>query len=280
MTLAQAALLFCVQLAFGSLVTFALNDRRAIGPKYFKLAGWVVVALLLLAGTLVWPLALDDAALSARTRALCWTLAAAAAATLLFSSVAGWGAPRLETACLAIALLAGGATVVLAGIHAGPAVDARGLVLLLVVLSGLLSALVVGFVTWGMILGHWYLVASDLDIRHLRDIVRPLPWLFAAKAAVSLIALWLLWERFLGPGVTSTSELLARSPERVMDVVNLWARIPVGLLIPAVMAWMTLVTVRMRKTQPATGILYAMCGLVYLGEFLGTMVEAGTGVPL
>ena len=280
MTLSQASLLFCVQLAFGSLVTFALNDRRALGPKYFKFAGWVVVALLLLAGTLVWPLALADAALSARTLVLCWTLAVAAAASLLFSSVSGWGAARVETACLVLALLAGCASVVLAGIHAGPAVDARGLVLVLVVLSGLLSALVVGFVTWGMILGHWYLVAQDLDIRHLRDLVRPLPWLFAAKTLVSLSALWFLWERFLGPGVADTSELLARSPERVMDVVNLWARIPVGLVIPAIMAWMTLVTVRMRKTQPATGILYAMCGLVYLGEFLGTMVEAGTGVPL
>ena len=58
------------------------------------------------------------------------------------------------------------------------------------------------------------------------------------------------------------------------------ARIPVGLLVPAVLAFMARVTVRMAKTQPATGILYAMCVLVYLGELMGRMVEGGTGVPL
>jgi len=50
--------------------------------------------------------------------------------------------------------------------------------------------------------------------------------------------------------------------------------------VPAVLAWMTQVTVRMEKTQPATGILYAMCVLVYMGELMGKMVEGSTGVPL
>ena len=99
------------------------------------------------------------------------------------------------------------------------------------------------------------------------------------RRAVSGVALWLLWPAFLGPGNASQAELMANQPERVLDIVNVWARIPVGLLIPAVLAWMTLVTVRMEKTQPATGILYAMCVLVYMGELMGKMLEGGTGVP-
>ncbi len=82
------------------------------------------------------------------------------------------------------------------------------------------------------------------------------------------------------PGNSNLSALLANEPQRVLDVVNLWTRIPVGLLVPAVLAVMTRITVRMERTQPATGILYAMCGLVYLGELMGKMVEGGTGVPL
>lgn len=280
MTLAQASLLFLVQLAFGSLLTFVVGERRALGPKYFKLGGWIVVALYGLAGSLLWPLVAADAPLSPRTHALALAIAAGAAGSLAFSSLAGWDRPRAETTCLWLALVAGGAAVGLAAVHAGPAADEQGLVLGLVLASGLGSSLVLGFTTWGMILGHWYLVAEDLDIRHLHRLVRPLPWMLAAKTLVSVAALALMWERFLGPGVADLSELMARSPGRVVDVVNLWARIPVGLVIPAIMAWMTLVTVRMRRTQPATGILYAMCGLVYLGEFLGTMVEGGTGVPL
>ena len=43
---------------------------------------------------------------------------------------------------------------------------------------------------------------------------------------------------------------------------------------------MARVTVKMERTQSATGILYAMCVLVYLGELMGRMLEGGTGVPL
>ena len=67
---------------------------------------------------------------------------------------------------------------------------------------------------------------------------------------------------------------------RVIDVVNMTARIPVGLLVPVVLAFMTRVVVRMEKTQPATGILYAMCALVYLGDLMGKMIEGATGVAL
>jgi hypothetical protein len=131
-----------------------------------------------------------------------------------------------------------------------------------------------------MILGHWYLVSQGLEVRHLARLVRPLPWILLGKAAVSGLALVLFWSHVLGPGHRGLGDLLQRSPDRALDVVNVWARIPVGLLVPAALAGMTRVTVRMERTQPATGILYAMCVLVYLGELMGRMLEGGTGVPL
>jgi len=100
-----------------------------------------------------------------------------------------------------------------------------------------------------------------------------------AKAAVSGLALAVLWSSVLGPGNASLGDVMERSPDRVLDVVNVWARIPVGLLAPAVMAGMTRVTVAMERTRPATGILYAMCVLVYMGELMGKMLQGGTGVP-
>ncbi|HZL99786.1 MAG TPA: hypothetical protein VFD43_05990 [Planctomycetota bacterium] len=283
MSFAQASLLFLVQFAFGSLLTFAVADRRALGPKYFKLAGWVLVAGYGLAGSVAWS--------GARTP-LGVAIAVAALAVLAFASLSGWDRPGLETAALVVALLAGGAAVALGALEpasggrpaatSAAASDASpgapGLTALALG-SALLSSLVLGFTTWGMILGHWYLVSQGLAVSHLARLVRPLPWMLLAKAALSGLALWLLWDRVLGPGHASLSEVLQRSPDRVLDVVNVWARIPVGLLVPAVMACMTRVTVSMERTRPATGILYAMCVLVYMGELMGKMLEGGTGVP-
>jgi hypothetical protein len=283
MSLAHVSLLFLLQLGFGSLVTFAVNDRRALGPKYFKLGGWVLLGLYGLAGSLAWGPALAAGA-SPADRQLGLAVAAVATATLLFASVSGWDRPALELALLCVALLAGAAAVVLSVLPAPlatpPGAASAGLTNTLVLAAAFASALVLGFTLWGMILGHWYLVSHGLGVSHLARLVAPLPWLLLAKAALSGLALALLWQQFLGPGNHSLGDVLERSPERVLDVVNVWARIPVGLLVPAVMALMAAATVRMERTQPATGILYAMTVLVLLGELFGKMVAGSTGVPL
>ena len=273
MSFAQASQLFLVQFAFGSLITLALADRAALGAKYFKLAGWILLACYGLAGSVVWTSGPQALPLGA-------AIAVAALATLAFASLSGWDRQRLEGAALWAALLAGGAAVALGVLRpARGAVPATASLLALGLGSALLSSLVLGFVTWGMILGHWYLVSQGLSVTHLARLVRPLPWLLLGKAALSGLALAVLWSSVLGPGNSSLGEVMERSPDRVLDVVNVWARIPVGLLAPAVMAGMTRTTVALERTRPATGILYAMCVLVYMGELMGKMLQGGTGVP-
>ena len=280
MSLGDVALLFLLQMACGALLSFAISDRAALRPRYFKFGGWVLLGLYGLAGSLVWGPALAADA-NDTTRALGICLAGAAACSLLFASVSGWERPLLEGACLWLAIACGAGGLAIAVLNTGPAAGAMSpAAAALPLLSALFGSLVLGFTTFSMILGHWYLVSQGLSVDHLARLVRPLPWMLLAKAAVSGLALWMLWPAFLGTRNANLSELLVNEPHRVLDVVNVWARIPVGLLVPAVLALMTMVTVRMEKTQPATGILYAMCGLVYLGELMGKMVEGGTGVPL
>jgi hypothetical protein len=196
---------------------------------------------------------------------------------LAYASLSGWDRPSAETAALLLGVLGCGAAV---GLSAWPGPELPGgspPALTLAAAYG--SALVLGFVTWGMVLGHWYLVAPGLPIAHLARLVTPLPWILLGKTAVSTAAVVLGWDTLLG-GEGSLGDLLARHPERVIDVVNLGARIPVGLLVPVVLAFMTRVTVRMERTQPATGILYAMCALVYLGDLMGKMLQGAEGVAL
>lgn len=280
MSVAHAALLFLIQIAFGSMLTFLVNDREALGPKYFKVSGWIMVGLYGLAGWLCWGAALDPAAQPWQQQ-LGIAVAAATVGMLGFSSVSGWDQPVIERVLLLASLAAGGWAVVLSANHFIPdAAALTGFEHGLALASAFASSLVLGFTTWGMILGHWYLVAPGLDIKHLAKLVGPLPWIFGLQVVASGAALWFMWDHVLGPGHSSLDDVLSRSPERVADVLFVWVRIPVGLVVPAVLAVMTQVTVKMEKTQPATGILYAMCVLVYMGDLMGKLVEGSTAVPL
>jgi len=77
MSFAQASLLFLIQFAFGSLITFVLADRAALGPKYFKLGGWILVACYGLALSVAW---------NQPGRPLVLPIAAAAVLTLAFAT--------------------------------------------------------------------------------------------------------------------------------------------------------------------------------------------------
>lgn len=278
MSLTDVSLLFLLQMGFGSLVTFAVSDRPALGPRYFKFGGWIVLGLYGLAGSMLWSEALAAEA-GSPLATLGMLVAASAAAALLFVSVSGWDRPALESVSMWLALLCGGAAVIASTLTLGIGIQREGAYAALAVTAALGSSLVLGFTTWGMILGHWYLVSQGLAVSHLARMVTPLPWIMAGKALISGLALYWMWGTFLGPGNASLGDVLEREPARVLDVVNVWVRIPLGLVIPAGLAMMTRVVVRMERTQPATGILYAMCGIVYLGEIIGKMIEGGTGVP-
>lgn len=277
MSLTHLSLSFLVQLGLGSTLTFLCNDRRALDAKYFKVAGWIQVALYGLALTLVAEPALAEGATTLE-RVLGASVLGALACNLLFSSVSGWDRPGLETLLLWLAALTGAGAAGAAALSGLPA-DADDVLTGLALVAALLSAGVLGFTTYGMLLGHWYLVSQGLSIRHLAALVRPLPWILGAKLVLSGGALWWFWERFLA-GQPSLAEVFARQPDRILEIVAVCSRIPVGLAIPLVLAAMAGVTVRMEKTQPATGILYAMCGLVYMGDIMGKAVEASTGIPL
>jgi ABC-type uncharacterized transport system permease subunit len=54
----------------------------------------------------------------------------------------------------------------------------------------------------------------------------------------------------------------------------------IGVIGPAVLCHMTLATIRLKATQPATGILYAATVMVLMGELFAFVAERSFAVIL
>jgi hypothetical protein len=152
------------------------------------------------------------------------------------------------------------------------------------------SALLLGGMFGGQYLGHWFLNVPGMHIRELQRV--------GVVAGVGLGAkiselLWTLYQhrdgnvastldamgRPLGIDVSQTSALLQFNPSGLLSlegnasfglglygVLILSMRVLWGLVAPLILAWMIRETLRIRATQSATGILYAACVMVLVGE--------------
>lgn len=137
--------------------------------------------------------------------------------------------------------------------------------------SVLCAALVLGFVSQAMVLGHWYLVTPGLSLSHLGRINRAALAALYARAALLAVTLALFPAHWLHRDLAVF--------RNAYELLGLGGRVVVGLILPIVLGHMTSVTVRLKATQPATGILYASTVLVLMGELLAIMASDGLGLP-
>ncbi|MDQ3880689.1 MAG: hypothetical protein M3295_06430 [Chloroflexota bacterium] len=134
----------------------------------------------------------------------------------------------------------------------------------LLVADVLVTALALGSVTAGMLLGHWYLVTPRLSPQPLRRMV----WLLVASltAEAALFALSLS----MAPG----------------DAVGVpfgwltWLRLLAGTVLPLVVATLALLATRAVSLQATTGLLYVALALVAAGSIAGSSITYLTGVPV
>lgn len=228
-----------IQLVAGTFVfLWAASLRyRFIGRGYYRSTVWVL-----------WPLMLGLALLlPAMLQA--WGLVAAGL-YLAFLLAVYSQRPLLEW-------LAGGAAtatsvwlIVLAGLHACDPFCGFGL------LHGLLGGLVLGAVTHGMVLGHWYLNQARMPIKPLREQT----WLIIGLVVLSAAA-----------GIVTRSRLLEGAvPAGLLAYTSAayWWTWLLMLGTTGVLMGMVRATVNLRSTQSATGLLY-IAGLTALaGQFL------------
>src|SRR3990172_403994 len=135
-------------------------------------------------------------------------------------------------------------------------------------LSLIVGALVLGAVSMGMILGHWYLVTPRLPEQPLREMTLFLLLALGFQALLLIPSLALPRDSI----TTSVDGPIGANP-------FFWMRVGGGLAFPAVLSYMAFDSSGVRAMQSATGLLYIAMALVLAGEVLAKGLLFATAVP-
>jgi hypothetical protein len=245
--------LFCLRLACGMLACLLLLSPARVNPRYFRTHFLTALGL-----TAVAAVGLRDAA------DLWLWLALAAVLALSFLGSVVWlleGAPggRLLVYLAVPALTA---ALLLAGQQRGGAPPGWLLA------DDLTSAALLGSATSAMLMGHMYLIAPGMSLNPLMRLLGALAASTLVRMAVAGVALW-SWT-----GAPSSASL---ETETLLWLPVRWG---IGFVGPLGLGWMAWETARIRSTQSATGILYVVVILCFLGELTGQLLLNKTGLTL
>jgi protein NrfD len=259
--------LFLSHLAVGIVFTLTLISREA-GVKFFRFNSGLA-AILLAVALAVHPS--DDSTTFARIGFA--ALAVVEAAMVLYWATVGRSLASIRPAVVSAACAAGVLTLVLQAVAAssGRAVTVQALT----VASFLSSAALLGGACMAMILGHWYLVLPSLEVSHLQSVVKLHIISMVVRIAVVTAAIVFAiatWQPGLGPSF--------RHYILSVSGIFFWQRVLFGLAAPALLAYLTWETAKIRSTQSATGILYVDFFTVVVGELLAKYLLLATRVPV
>ena len=135
-------------------------------------------------------------------------------------------------------------------------------------LAFVVGGLVVGAVSMGMMLGHWYLVTPRLPERPLREMT------FFLLLAMGVQALLII------PALVLPRDTIATAVDTpILENPFFWMRVGGGLAFPMLLAWMAYDSSGVRAMQSATGLLYIAMALVLSGEVLAKGLLFVSAVP-
>lgn len=129
---------------------------------------------------------------------------------------------------------------------------------LFLILYALSSILYMGVVTYSMLLGHWYLVTPRLSVAPLLKSTYIL-WALAIVKIIILLYNLKMDGRFFVEGSTFAGGYM-------FNWVTLTMRVGWGYAVVLIMSYFSYRLIKMRSTQSATGVLYAMTFFVLVGE--------------
>jgi len=255
-------LVFC-QLGVGGLLSLAVPPFHELERGFFKSSGGVFLSASLVGGLgTVWLWLTRDASGVGAPEAVLWIahvgLFAAYLSTLWGESMA------LRARLFAAALLSG--ILALATSAWALAAGQGGVVHALAVGNALVGAAALGAVTTGMLIGHWYLIDTSMEIEPFRRCFRWFTWTLAAELAfVAALAL----------------HLAIFPPAGLADHALLFAlRVVLGPIAAFGIAFMIHRVLLIPQTMAATGLFYIATLAVLVGEILGRYFTFRTGLPL
>ena len=266
MSLSSILFLFLTHLGVGIALTLLLISRAA-GVKFFRFNSGLAVMLLVIA------LALrpERAVLSVDAQGVALgALVVTTLALLIYWVTIGRLLAVLRPLLLWTAAGCGVLALVAQAIAVSAAVPTG-----LTIVSFLTSAALLGGTCTAMILGHWYLVLPSMDVSLLQSIVK----FHIGSTVLRIVLVGTVVLLAVVSGEASTGPSFDRYIFS-LDGVFFWQRVLFGLCGPAVLAYLTWETAKIRSTQSATGILYVDFFAVTVGEVLAKYLLLSTGVPV
>ena len=260
--------LFLAHLGVG-IVASLLAVSKAAGVKFFRFNAGLGAILLLIA------LAFrpDPPAQTPAAAIGFGALVASTAALLVYWATIGRMLARLRPVLLWTSAAAGVAALMAqalswSAVEMGPSAG-------LTAASFLSSAALLGSSCTAMILGHWYLVLPSMDVSLLQSLVKLHIWSALLRIAVVAAVVWTALATWQSPSGAGFERYVLS-----IEGIFLWQRVLFGLAGPAVLAWLTWETAKIRSTQSATGILYVDFFTVIVGEVLAKYLLLSQRVPL
>jgi hypothetical protein len=267
-------LIFFYQIALGGLFALAATPFHEIERAFYKSTAGVLYLIALLG---LWgKSALYRETLGAQ---FSWSLSAEVFFHLCFVisftcyMFSLWRESQvLRARCFASSLLTGIAGLVLTsqGFYRAGFVSAETIVF---PMAFLLSAGLLGSVTVGMLIGHWYLIDTGQSLEPFVRLYKFFVITLILQCVYFALAPMALY--FLG-----TADSVA-GMERLWQrhATLLTTRMVIGQIAPLVLSWMIWRTLMIPHTMAATGLFYIALLGVFVGEILGRQILALTSLP-
>lgn len=269
---AASFLLFLYQLSFGGLLALSVTPFFELERGFYKstTAVLVVTAVLAFWGQLDL-LAENSGMLSYLSLFLLGTFTL----FLIFYFILLWGERGfLRARCYAVALLTGCAGLVASSLLF---IDSPGAVLEigLLSMSTLLTAALLGAVTVGMLIGHWYLIDTGQSLEPFYRVFK----FFVATLVVQTVFQSATAGTLYLFGSAETQSALSRLFTH--HATLLASRSLVAQFAPLALSYMIWKTLKdFRNTMAATGLFYIALLGVFVGALLSLQVFALTLLPL
>jgi hypothetical protein len=267
-------LVFFHQIALGGLLALSATPFHELDRAFYKSTGGVllIVAILSLWGKsdLYWTSLGKPFSLFSGSQLFLHSCFVLCFACYIFSL---WGEnQRFRARSFALAIVTGTIALILTAgsFYSAPLLSVEGFIY---PVSFFLSALVLGSVTVGMLIGHWYLIDTGQTLDPFVKIYKFFVTVLIAQGIFYCFSVILL--HLFGSSSSSVGLDRLLSSHSTLLIV----RIVSGQVAPMILAWMIWRTLLIPHTMAATGLFYIALLGVFVGEILGRQILALTSLP-